>query len=505
MLSVDEKSVVLGDQRPRILRCPKARTSAGGEVAELAAEFGLVLDPWQRLVLDKALGERRDGRWAAFEVGLMVSRQNGKGAILEALELAALFLFGTRLIIHSAHEFRTAKEAMRRLEFLLLNSGEKFKANRSHGEESLEILSGPNVGARVMFQTRTKAGGLGLSGDLVILDEAMIISSEAIQALMPTLSARPNPQVWYTGSAVDELIHANCEVFTGVRQRALDGSSPRLCYLEWSCELGADLRSQRERARANPSYGIRITPEYIDDEFESFKFDARGFGVQRLGIGYWPELSEKVRSEIPAKSWVDMADQRPVLRDSPAVGLHRDPETGVWVIVAAQYTDTGRAHLEVGYSRAASSGQVVAAVVELVSAWDPVAVALKRRGDAAAVESELVKAGVEPEMVDGGRWAQWCGGFLNAALSHRLSHSNQDDLNTAAGRAVRHDLPAGGFIWDESAAGSSAGVLVAATLAHGALAANAVTRKRMPSAPVIAKNRGNGADSGQFDFMKASF
>ena len=47
-----------------------------------------------------------------LEVALIVSRQNGKGSILEALELAALFLDDfippRGLILHSAHEFKTA-------------------------------------------------------------------------------------------------------------------------------------------------------------------------------------------------------------------------------------------------------------------------------------------------------------------------------------------------------------------------------------------------------------
>ena len=91
-------------QQPRLLTTPQgAISSSGVEAAELAAAAGLFLDDWQRLALDVALGERADGRWAAFEVGLVVSRQNGKGSILEARELAGLFLFGGRLILHSAH------------------------------------------------------------------------------------------------------------------------------------------------------------------------------------------------------------------------------------------------------------------------------------------------------------------------------------------------------------------------------------------------------------------
>ena len=58
---------------------------------------GLVLDPWQELVVDGAHGVREDGKWAAFEVGVNVPRQNGKGGILEARALAGLFLFGERL------------------------------------------------------------------------------------------------------------------------------------------------------------------------------------------------------------------------------------------------------------------------------------------------------------------------------------------------------------------------------------------------------------------------
>jgi hypothetical protein len=460
-----------GDQTPRILHSPDAPTSAGPEAIALAAEFGLYLDPWQQLVLHEALKERADGRWAAFEVGLMVSRQNGKGSILEAIELSGLFLFGERLIIHSAHQFRTSKEAMRRLEFLLHGSNHKYKLNRSHGEESLELLSGPNKGARVMFQTRTKSGGLGLSGDRVILDEAMLISSEAIQALMPTLSARPNPQIWYTGSAVDQRIHANCEVFTGVRQRALANNGPRLCYMEWSCEDDADPTSLRERARANPGKGYRITDEYIEDEFNSFlgMGDVRAFGVQRLGIGDWPELGD-ARSEIPAETWRDMGTSEPELVGRTVIGVCRAPEGGPWAIAAAQRTADGRIHLEVGYTGTESADDVLDMVVETVAAWDPAALVL---GSAAVdIMPELEVAGVEAVKPTRGEEAQACGGFLNDALAVAkppiLSHGNQTTLNNAAKRAIKHPIAGGGFVWGP-VDGSAYAQLTAVTLARWGL------------------------------------
>ena len=90
-------------------------SSSGAEAVELAASVGLILDPWQCLVLDGMLGERTDGSWAAFESAVICPRQNGKNAILETRELAGLFLFGEELIIASAHEFKTAQESFRRV------------------------------------------------------------------------------------------------------------------------------------------------------------------------------------------------------------------------------------------------------------------------------------------------------------------------------------------------------------------------------------------------------
>jgi hypothetical protein len=57
-------------------------------------------------------------------------RQNGKDAILEARELAGLFLLGERLLIHSAHQFDTSLEHFRRLLFLIENTDD-FDASGS--------------------------------------------------------------------------------------------------------------------------------------------------------------------------------------------------------------------------------------------------------------------------------------------------------------------------------------------------------------------------------------
>src|SRR5690606_12347984 len=158
-LTTSQQGVLLGSRQPRHRLVPPAATTAGPEAVELAATAGLVLDPWQADVLHGALGEHADGSPAATEVAVIVPRQNGKGSILEAEALYSLFLTPARLLLWSAHEFKTAKEGFLRLVALVTNTDElrrKVKAVRqTTGEEGIELLDG----SRVKFVARSRSSG----------------------------------------------------------------------------------------------------------------------------------------------------------------------------------------------------------------------------------------------------------------------------------------------------------------------------------------------------------
>ena len=71
---------------PRIKLVPTCVSrELGNEAVEFCASVGLELDDWQAMVLRDAHGVDEEGRWAAFEVGVNVSRQNGKGGILNVV------------------------------------------------------------------------------------------------------------------------------------------------------------------------------------------------------------------------------------------------------------------------------------------------------------------------------------------------------------------------------------------------------------------------------------
>ena len=298
LMSSPRGAALLGDQSPRVCWLPPFDSDRSGRNAvTLAGAARLQLDPWQRLVLEAGL-RRRGGKWAAFEVGLIVARQNGKGTVLEALELAALFLFpDLRLILHSAHEFKTSQEAFLRIRTLIEDNpdfdSQVSRIRTAAGAEAVELKDGK----RLRFVARSSGSGRGFTSDLVILDEAYKLGDQEMAALLPTLSARPDPQVWYTSTAGDQ----DSIQLSRVRARGVAGGDASLAFLEWSAAETDDPSLPDTWAHANPGLGIRIAPDYIEREMAALGPEA--FARERLSIGDWPIGDAGQWSTISADAW----------------------------------------------------------------------------------------------------------------------------------------------------------------------------------------------------------
>ena len=448
--------VGIGSQVPRIRSVPAYSTSAGDEAVELAAASGLVLDPWQQLVLRDALAEDDSGRWSAFEVCLVCPRQQGKGSILEAVELAGLFLFGEKLILHSAHEFKTAREAFLRVLTLVDGSDSlrKLVAPRgvrtSHGEEGIELRNG----ARLRFVARSTGSGRGFSGDRVILDEAYNLGSDSMAALLPTLSARPNPQLWYTSSSgmvTSEQLHA-------VRKRGRAGGDPSLCYLEWSSDPDdLDLDDRGAWGQANPALGIRISEDHIARERAALG-DAE-FARERLGV--WDEiLGEQV---IPVPAWLRVADPLSQVTDPVMFSLDVSPDRGSASIGVAGMREDGRFHIEV-VERRPGTAWVVPRLAEVTTRNACLGVTIDDRSPAAALKAELVAAEVNVVTTSTSEMAQACGQFFDAATQDGLRHLDQPVLNVALSGARKRPL-GDAWAWHRQALSVDITPLVAVTLA----------------------------------------
>jgi hypothetical protein len=454
-----------GSQPPRFCHIPQSVSSAGDEAVDLARMAGLNLDYWQDLTLRHSLDERPDGKWSAFEVGVNVPRQNGKGAILEARELAGLFLLGERLIIHSAHEFATSLEAFRRLLALIEDTPEferRIKrVSRAHGEEGIELTNRQ----RIRFRTRTKGGGRGFSGDCLIFDEAMFLPAMAHGALLPTLSARPNPQVWYTGSAVDQDIHEDGQVFGRIRERGIKGEDPALLYMEWSAEA-EDPESLSDAlagdpavwGQANPGLAIRISHEHIERERRSM--DPRTFAVERLGVGDWPQPGGG--SGIDFEHWDTLVDLHSQPRDPVSFIFDVRPDRTSASIAVAARRDDELIHVEIVDHRP-GTGWIVPRLVELDANHDG-GICCDGASPAASLIPQAEAAGLTVETVGAQEYAKACGRFFDAIEESTLRHLGTPELAAALKAAARRPL-GDAWAWSRKTSAADISPLVAATLA----------------------------------------
>jgi hypothetical protein len=503
MTSQSEGQLV-GQQEPRILHSPRKLygadkfTSAGSEVIDLAASAGLFLDPWQCIVLDHGLDERKiDGRVAAREVGVVVSRQNGKGSILEALELADLFLLDSELTIHSAHWAPTSSEALLRLETLIEATPEidklftKYQGKIWHanGKEGVELKRGGKR-RRVKFQTRTRSGGRGLTGDRVVIDEAMLYDADMDAALRPTLSADLDApsgrQMWLLGSAGEQT----SIIFGKMRQRALKGEDPTLCFAEWSIDacnafcrpdcadhdpvdesLGRD-KLMLSYAKSNPGLGIRISVEAC--ESERFSMDKDKFARERLGVGEWP-IEGDAWAIVPKSTWIKRECKELFPPRKPLAFAIDTPLDRRWSCIAVCGSVGG--NMVAGEITGNEDGDdfrpgtqwVVPRAIEIAKANPGCAFVIDKGTQAIGYIDELEAAGVELLLPQAREYAEACGFLIDAingvGSEPKFVHNGQKALDAAVAgvsQRVLQDL----WAWDKRNPTVHISPLVAVTLAH---------------------------------------
>jgi hypothetical protein len=441
--TISQPAAVIGDQEPRFSSIPPGARSlptAGDDAVDLAALAGLHMMPWQATVLRDALREAPSGRWAAFEVGLVVPRQNGKGSILEALELAALFLpdpdSPPPLILHSAHEFKTSAEHFRRVRDLVESTETLRKQVRiirtAAGAEAIELHSG----ARLRFVTRTGGSGRGFSADLVVIDEAYNLTAEQMAAVLPTLSARPNPQVWYTSSAG----MPSSEQLSRIRARGIRGGDPSLAYFEWSASDDSSLDDRASWAEANPALGYRIPESFIVAERAALPDEQ--FGRERLGL--WAESNLKPRP-IAAEAWALTAqDIRPTGCPVFFLTVARDMSSAT-IAVAAMHDD--KPHVELADHRA-GTGWLEERVAELAVRYPQARFAAYGAGPVKSWSPTFEEAGITVLMFSATEASAAFAHLQRLADDLAFTHSPDPILDRSLKGAEWRELDGGGKAWD---------------------------------------------------------
>lgn len=431
------------------------------------------------------MGERADGLFVASSVDLLAGRQNGKNGILEAFELYCVVILGLS-IIHTAHLFKTTRESYNRLLSLVQADDDVAEtltwnvASPASGYE-MQFASG----GRAQFIARSRTSGRGLSGDVLVLDEAQELDDDDVGALLPTISASSNPQTWYTGSAPGPA----SRVWHRRRRSGRLGQGDRRAYFEFSAHPDSDLDDPKALAEANPGLGYRLTRGAAAAERSAMSDEM--YARERLSIS--PDLPDESGSSTDMDVWLSFADPSAERGSKPVFGVDVGEDRLAHVAVAWRRPD-GRVQVMVcdsGLSPLRTPGRLA----DLAARWKgPVMLG----GPSAALEGDVRSAMV----MSGADFAAACGWFEDLLRDGQVRHGNQTELNDAVRAAEWKTYGTAGartlVLQNAPTVGPLAAVIRAL---HGVCATSAAP----PAAPRVARSKSARARSETADLATASF
>lgn len=286
----------MGSQEPSARVAPEYEASDGADALKILNAGGSHLDPWQVDILCDWMGRAASGRWSAPTCGGSVPRQNGKSLLTQARAEAGMLMLNEQ-VIYTAHLQKTATETFEEMRDFFETPALKpyvSEIKSAIGREQIILKSG----ARIKFLARTRNGGRGQHGDLLIIDEAQEIDENAQASFLPAISASLNPQTIYVGTPPTP--ESPGTVFRGIREKAMSGEAKNTAWFEFSVPEIGDVTDRSRWAATNPALGRRILESTVAGELDQMDKDT--FARERLG--WWsPVETHQVDLAIDGKKW----------------------------------------------------------------------------------------------------------------------------------------------------------------------------------------------------------
>ena len=320
-----------GSQTPTH-RVTPAYTQTELRAVRLLKAGGLLLDPWQSDVLDDWMAYNPGGKWICKTCGGSVPRQNGKSLLVQGRADVGM-LTRAENVIYTAHLQKTATETFEEMaSFFDSNALRKHVKDIKTALGREQILL--NNGARVKFLARTRNGGRGQHGDLLIFDEAQELDENQQASFIPAISASLNPQTIYVGTPPESFEIG--EVFRKIRKAALDGNTKTTAWFEFSVDSIGDVSDSNRWYATNPALGRRIQLTTIEGELEQMPEDT--FARERLG--WWTPIQlQKLDLAIDKDVWNACASQELKPEGKTAYGVKFAPD-GSEVCLCGAVIDT---------------------------------------------------------------------------------------------------------------------------------------------------------------------
>lgn len=313
----------------------------GGEVAKVALLMGIRLQPWQRLVLNRAtqyrwetdaLG-RRVRAYRYKTVLVTVPRQSGKTTLVGPLQVFRMLLRPGSKNIYTAQTGADAAERITELINVVEKSvlNEVLTPRRSSGSEGLTVTE---TGSTLRRFSPTLSSVHGGHPYMVTMDEIWKfdkpLGDGLVGAIGPSQSTiRQEAQIWMISTKGT----AKSEFMNSLISEGVEGTDPSLCFIEWSMPEGRDPYDPETWWLFHPALGNTLTVDALAADMS--------LPYAEWMRGYMNVIVATEDPLIPLEDW-DHLEGEPLTRPSlDEVTLAYDAGTvGECAAVVAAWEDT---------------------------------------------------------------------------------------------------------------------------------------------------------------------
>jgi hypothetical protein len=436
-------------------------------VRDKCREVGIVFDEWQDGLGRAILAKRADGQYAAGIGGVVMSiaRQVGKTFTVGSMIVALCILFPGLKVVWTAHRGRTSDETFKSLQGMVKRK--KIAPHISivrtaNGQQEISFVNG----SRILFGARESGFGRGFDDvDILVFDEAQILSAKALEDMVPSTNVAANPLVFLMGTPPKPTDPS--EAFTHLRSGALSGELDDVLFVEFSADENANVEDRAQWRKGNPSYPHR-TPESAMLRMKRILGDD---SFRREGMGIW-DKANTTTALIKPREWSDL-----LVHEAPpgavAYGVKFSADgSRVSLAVAVRPDDDSPVHVEVvrSASMAAGDGWLVDWLVARLPG--SLGVAIDGKSGSGPLINELRKRRVAPRLIISPSIDQVISAHsmvLGSAQAGALSHFGQSGLDDAVKGATKRPIgkrEAGGWGWQPIGDSVDVTPLEAVTFAH---------------------------------------
>ena len=438
----------MGCQIPSERIAPDYKITDGSDAIKLLRVGGLILDEWQADILLDWMGKTIGNKWASTTCGGSVPRQNGKSLLVQGRAEAGMLLYNEQ-VIYTAHLQKTATETFE--EMAAFFDSDKLKKyvkdiKTALGREQIILRSG----ARIKFLARTRNGGRGQHGDLLIIDEAQELDENQQASFLPAISASLNPQTIYVGTPPDPS--AVGTVFRNIRQKALDKEAKKTSWFEFSVKSIGDVADPERWARTNPALGRRMLLSTIEGECD--QMDPDTFARERLG--WWsPIVTQTVDYAINRDSWNACKSDDTKPEGKTAYGVKFSADGSLVCLSGAVVDESGVARISVIDQKSTAQGlqwladwlnaRYAKASCVVIDGRNGVDVLVDKIADTWKAKGSIIRPSAK-EMIAA------VGGLVEAINDKKLTwFSGQELLNDSAITSVKRPIAGGWGFGGENA------------------------------------------------------